>query len=241
MCQVKLMPTVMIAEDDIIMADMLEEALIECGYDVCGIARTVDEAVELGERHKPNLAVLDIRLAGGGLGTDIPARLKCQGRMGVLYASGHADQFKLTKADGDVLLVKPYRSKDVLSALGIGTRPRRSTSPLHMPSLPRHRQRHAAELARLHQAVTIDHAADAYRARARHRQRHHGRAVPLRIKIAMVSRAQSLRVLHRDSQPRRLMSPRDPRRTEQPAAAETPWVGRSYGRPACPAAIDSGQ
>ncbi len=113
------MPTVMIAEDDLMMADMLEEVLLQGGYDVCGIAHTVDKAVELGEQQKPDLAILDIRLAGGGIGTDIPARLKYLGRMGVLYASGHADQVNLTKADGDALLVKPYRSEDVLRALRI--------------------------------------------------------------------------------------------------------------------------
>src|SRR6478609_5686299 len=113
------MPTVMIAEDDLYMADMLEEVLVDSGYDVCGIASTVDKAVELGERHKPDLAILDIRLAGGGLGTEIPARLKGQGRMGVLYASGHAGQVKLTKTDGDALLVKPYRPEDAVRALKV--------------------------------------------------------------------------------------------------------------------------
>ena len=86
----------MIAEDDLVMADMLEETLAANGYDVCGIARTVEKAVELGEHYKPDLAVLDIRLADGGLGTDIPARLKSQGHMGVLYASGHVGQMALT-------------------------------------------------------------------------------------------------------------------------------------------------
>jgi response regulator of citrate/malate metabolism len=46
---------VMIAEDDLMMADMLEEVLVAGGYKVCGIARTVDKAVELGKRHKPDL------------------------------------------------------------------------------------------------------------------------------------------------------------------------------------------
>ena len=113
------MPTVMIAEDDLLVADMLEEVLTNSGYDVCGIANTVDKAVELGERHKPDLAILDIRLAQGGLGTDIPARLKDQGRMGVLYASGHAGQMELTKTHGDALLVKPYRAEDAVRALRV--------------------------------------------------------------------------------------------------------------------------
>jgi CheY-like chemotaxis protein len=113
------MPTVMIAEDDLFMADMLKDVLADNGYDVCGIARTVDKAVELGGRCKPDLAILDIQLADGGLGTDIPARLKGQGRMGVLYASGHAGQMGLTKTDGDALLFKPYRSEDVIRALKV--------------------------------------------------------------------------------------------------------------------------
>ena len=74
------MPTVMIAEDDLLMADMLEDVLVAGGYEVCGIARTVEQGIELGDRCKPDLAVLDIRLADGGLGTDIAARLHSRGR-----------------------------------------------------------------------------------------------------------------------------------------------------------------
>jgi two-component sensor histidine kinase len=62
---------------------------------------------------------LDIRLANGGLGTDIPARLKSQGHMGVLYASGHVGQLSLTRTDGEALIVKPYRAEDVIRALRI--------------------------------------------------------------------------------------------------------------------------
>ncbi len=109
----------MIAEDDLLLADMLEETLIDSGYVVCGIAHTVEEAVKLGEQHKPDLAILDIGLAGRGAGTDVAAQLKRQGHVGVLYASGNASRVNLTKADGDALLVKPYRSDDVLRALQI--------------------------------------------------------------------------------------------------------------------------
>jgi two-component sensor histidine kinase/CheY-like chemotaxis protein len=110
---------VMIAEDDLIMADMLEDVLIGNGYDVCGIARTVEKAVELGERHKPDLAILDLRLADGGVGTDIAARLNRRGSLGVLYASGNAGQMGLTKANGEACLGKPYRAVDVVRALEI--------------------------------------------------------------------------------------------------------------------------
>jgi DNA-binding response OmpR family regulator len=113
------MPTVMIAEDDLLMADMLSDILVKNGYEVCGIARTVDKAVEIGERYRPDLAILDIGLADGGLGTDIPARLKDAGRMGILYASGHVGQMTLTKADGQAILAKPYRTEDVIHGLKV--------------------------------------------------------------------------------------------------------------------------
>jgi DNA-binding response OmpR family regulator len=109
----------MIAEDDLLMADMLENTLTANGYEVCGIARTVEKAVELWERYDPDLAVLDIRLADGGLGTDIPARLTSRGHMGILYASGHAGQMVLTSVEGDALIVKPYRPDDVIRGLRI--------------------------------------------------------------------------------------------------------------------------
>jgi len=113
------MTTVMIAEDDFFMADMLADVLVESGYEVCGIARTVEEGIELGERCKPDLAVLDVRLAEGGLGPDIAAKLNRQGRPGILYATGNAGKVHLTKADGDACLGKPYRPVDIIRALQI--------------------------------------------------------------------------------------------------------------------------
>src|SRR5665213_3227053 len=113
---------VMIAEDDLFIADMLGDVLGRSGYEVCGIAATVAAAVELGERHQPDLAVLDLRLAEGGLGTEIAARLKRHGGPGILYATGNVgtvNQIGLTKADGDACLSKPYRPEDIIRALKI--------------------------------------------------------------------------------------------------------------------------
>ncbi|MDB5393140.1 MAG: signal transduction histidine kinase [Rhodospirillales bacterium] len=110
---------VLIAENDLLMADMLEEILIDGGYEVCGIARTVDEGVALGKRHKPDLALLDLRLVAGGLGTEIAAQLDRTGGLGILYATGNVGQIDLTKDDGEAYLGKPYRAEDVLRALEI--------------------------------------------------------------------------------------------------------------------------
>jgi two-component sensor histidine kinase/putative methionine-R-sulfoxide reductase with GAF domain/ActR/RegA family two-component response regulator len=113
------MPKVIIAEDDLYMADMLEEILVDNNYEVCGIGRTVDETVALGERYKPDLAILDIRLAAGGLGTDIVDRWPKRDRPGILYATAYVGQTRLTRSDGEASLAKPYRPEDVIRALEI--------------------------------------------------------------------------------------------------------------------------
>jgi CheY-like chemotaxis protein len=112
-------PKVLIAEDDLMIADLAEEILVGAGYEVCGIARTVAEAIALAHQHKPDLAVLDLRLADGGLGTEIAARLLPLGRLGVLYATGNISQVMLTTADGDACISKPYSSADLLRGLNI--------------------------------------------------------------------------------------------------------------------------
>lgn len=111
---------VLIAEDELMIADLLEETLIMSGYDVCGIARTVDEAVALADLHKPDLAVLDVRLAQGDRGPEIARRLSDRGTIGILYATGEdARRSTLSLADGSAAITKPYRVEDVARALAI--------------------------------------------------------------------------------------------------------------------------
>jgi DNA-binding response OmpR family regulator len=108
---------VLIVEDDLMLADFAEEILIERGYEVSGIARTVDDAVALVRHSRPDLVILDLRLADGGLGTEFAAQLPSVGRPGILYVTGNMSQVALT--DGDACLAKPYRSADLLRGLEI--------------------------------------------------------------------------------------------------------------------------
>ena len=110
------MTKVLIVEDDLMIADFQEEILIDAGYTVCGIATTVAEAVKQGNAHRPELAILDLRLANGDFGADIVPLLTECGRVGILYATGN-DNIHLTQADGDVCIRKPYGSRELLRAL----------------------------------------------------------------------------------------------------------------------------
>src|SRR6202171_2351536 len=111
------MVKVLIVEDDLMLADFAEEILVEHGYEVTGIARTVVDAVALARRSRLDLVILDLRLADGGLGTEVAAQLTRLGRPGILYVTGNMSQVALTH--GDACLAKPYRSVDLLRGLEI--------------------------------------------------------------------------------------------------------------------------
>lgn len=112
-----LMAKVLIVEDDLLISDLIEDALAGSGYEVCGVATTAAEAIALGERDRPDLAIVDVRLADGSDGTIVAARLLSQFPIGVLYATGNVDHLLAMPAVGHACLKKPYRPSDVLRAL----------------------------------------------------------------------------------------------------------------------------
>jgi DNA-binding response OmpR family regulator len=108
------MVKVLVVEDDLMIADAAEEVLVRAGFIVCGIARTVGTAVTLAVTHQPDLLFIDLSLAEGGLGSQIPSRLRNYARCGILYATGSVAKITLNDQDGDACLAKPYRSADLL-------------------------------------------------------------------------------------------------------------------------------
>jgi CheY-like chemotaxis protein len=113
------MVKVLIAEDDLMIADVACEFLSESGYEVCGIVRTVGEAVALSKEHRPDLALIDLRLARGGIGTEIVRQLPVAERPGILYATGNVSQIALTRNDGEASIGKPYSAEDLARSLEI--------------------------------------------------------------------------------------------------------------------------
>jgi two-component sensor histidine kinase len=113
------MPKVLIAEDELLIGDMIADILAESGYDVCGVAGSVAEAIEVGERLHPDLAIIDLRLADGGIGSEVGTRLRRHSRLGVLYTTGNGDTTGLTADHGEACLAKPFALADLVRAVKI--------------------------------------------------------------------------------------------------------------------------
>lgn len=69
---------ILIVEDEILIADNLSRYLSKKGHNVIGIAISYEEAVELYNTHKPDVALLDIRLNGERSGIDFAHYIKSQ-------------------------------------------------------------------------------------------------------------------------------------------------------------------
>jgi DNA-binding response OmpR family regulator len=112
------MSDVLIAEDDLTIADMLQDILEQAGYTVTAVARTVDEAMRAADRHMPDFAVIDLHLANGGMGSDIAAYLRRQAKVGIIFSTG-ADHQVFAPDLADAVMLKPYRLSDVVHGLHI--------------------------------------------------------------------------------------------------------------------------
>lgn len=112
---------VLIVEDQFIEAHDLQLILEKANYEVTGIARSVEQALEQIEIEKPDLVFLDIMLKGNRDGIELAHILK-EKYIGFIFISANSsksilDQAKTTQPYG--FIVKPFRDQDVLTTLEI--------------------------------------------------------------------------------------------------------------------------
>jgi len=112
---------ILIVEDEFIIADVLANILKTAGYEVCGIADSVNEAQAMIAEFEPEFVLLDIYLKGKHTGIDLAHQLT-ELDIPFIYISANSNQkvleaAKVTNPYGFV--IKPFREKDVLIALDI--------------------------------------------------------------------------------------------------------------------------
>jgi len=106
---------ILIVEDQFIEANNLRLILDRAGYAVVPIAASFVEAMEMLDRHKPDLVLLDIYLDGALTGVDF-AKVLASRKIPFVYLSANSNRkiflaAKATKPYG--FLVKPFRQRDV--------------------------------------------------------------------------------------------------------------------------------
>lgn len=86
---------ILIVEDSKFVADRLERALTELGYDVLGAVASGEEAIQQADQQRPDLALMDVHLAGKLNGVETAAQIRAQFDIPVVYLTSHAEDVLL--------------------------------------------------------------------------------------------------------------------------------------------------
>lgn len=106
--------TILIVEDEPLVAFDNEHFLTESGYDVVATVDSVEAAIEVIESQPPDLVLADVKLSDGGNGVDVAAAAREKG-VPVLFVTGGCPDNAAQLAVG--CLVKPYSSRDLRTAI----------------------------------------------------------------------------------------------------------------------------
>jgi AmiR/NasT family two-component response regulator len=110
---------VVIAEDEAIIRLDLKEILEEEGYTVVGETSRGDEAVDLVREHRPDLAILDIKMPGlDGLSAAKAINDERLAATLILTAFSQHDLVEQARESGALAyLVKPFQKSDLIPAI----------------------------------------------------------------------------------------------------------------------------
>src|SRR5450755_16652 len=112
---------VLIVEDQFLEADSLSIILKNDGYEIHGIAKSVEAATKLIDKSKPDIVLVDIFLKGSQTGIDLARQLDKKNIPFIfLTANSNAITMKEALATNPFgFLVKPFREREILMTLNI--------------------------------------------------------------------------------------------------------------------------
>lgn len=110
--------SVLIIEDEPIIALDIEAIVRDLGHDVTGIARTHKEAVALAADRKPGLVLADIQLADGSSGLEAVNSILAQSQLPIIFITAFPERL-LTgeKPEPAFLITKPFQPEAVKAAI----------------------------------------------------------------------------------------------------------------------------
>lgn len=91
-------PSVLVVEDEAIVALDIERRLLRLGLDVTGIADDRASALALCARRRPDLVLMDIRLRGGDDGIDVADALRAFGDPPIIFVTAYNDRETVARA-----------------------------------------------------------------------------------------------------------------------------------------------
>ncbi len=108
--------TLMIVEDEVLVAITLRSELEDAGYYVLNLTDRISDALEVAKASQPDLALVNIQLVGGDDGIELATQLKALD-IPVLLISGQISRARSARTVAIASLPKPYDAVDMVLAV----------------------------------------------------------------------------------------------------------------------------
>ena len=106
---------ILIAEDEAVIALLLEEVLVAMGHQICANVSTAQEAVEAAARSTPDLLVIDAGL-GEGSGIEAVATISAVQPVAHIFMTGNVAAVRAACPHA-LILAKPFHEADLVAAI----------------------------------------------------------------------------------------------------------------------------
>lgn len=116
------MASVMIVEDENIVAMDIKQRLEMLGYKVTATVATGEEAIELAEKTRPDVILMDIVLKGEVDGIEAAEEIRRRFKIPIIYITAYSDKKTLERAkvtEPFGYIIKPFEDKELHSVIEI--------------------------------------------------------------------------------------------------------------------------
>ena len=114
--------SILVVEDEPIVAKDLQQTLREMHYDAFAIASSADDAIRCASERCPDLVLMDIRIKGAVDGIQTAEILRERFGVSVVYLTAHADEATIERASRTApygYLLKPIKSAELRGAIEV--------------------------------------------------------------------------------------------------------------------------
>jgi two-component system, response regulator PdtaR len=112
--------SVLVVDDEYLIAQGLRLQVEGMGLDICGVAATADSAIDLALAHRPGVVLMDVRLRGERDGVDAALAIHDQVGSKVIFVTGSREPATLERIRVDhpsAVLFKPLFVRRLQSAV----------------------------------------------------------------------------------------------------------------------------
>jgi DNA-binding NarL/FixJ family response regulator len=112
--------SILIVDDEFLIAQMLTYYVEDMGRTVCGTAATADEAIVLAQEHRPAIVLMDMRLRGAKDGVDAALAIHETVGSKVIFITGSSEPATVSRIALDhpsAVLFKPVAEQQVRDAI----------------------------------------------------------------------------------------------------------------------------